>query len=54
MRTTVKLQNGTTTIHFTESESGIDRRVSTPVDRDAWDQLRNWSAEADRITGRAR
>ena len=54
MRTTVKRQNGITTIHFADHESGIERRVSTPVDREAWEQLRNWSAEADRRTGRTR
>ena len=53
MRTTIKRQHGITTVHFADPESGIDRRLSTPVDQEAWNALRSWSIEADRITGRA-
>ena len=53
MRTTVKRHNGVTTVHFADAESGIDRRISTPDDREAWEAIRRWSLEADRITGRA-
>ena len=53
MRTTVKRHGGTTTINFADSESGITRSISTTDDSQAWAALRSWSAEADRITGRA-
>ena len=52
MRTSIKRHNGITTIHFTDAESGINRRISTPDDHKAWEAMRRWSSEADRITGR--
>ena len=52
MRTTITRKNGTTTVNFADSESGITRSMSTQDDSQAWATLRRWSIEADHITGR--